>query len=130
MSNNLHYLNFVTDIKRAVFCLSNMNKEGAQTFLDHANGIYETLLKDNAALLTRMNFSEDWRKLYIHSIDISTLELQKYCEELLTFSSIIFSRATNDFIGPELEKMDGSPNSAKAHQLEPKSHPSHITPSA
>src|SRR5690242_14772635 len=95
MSNpNPYYLHFVTDLKRVVFCLLNKNTSGAQTFMEHANTIYESKLKtDSVFAVVAQNFDTVWDTLYHTALTGDEREQKEFTEQILTLSSIVMLRS-------------------------------------
>jgi len=89
--NNLYYSHFVSDLRRAVFCLYNNNDSGSKTFLIHAHSIYEKYLKrQNNRVID--SFDSLWQEMYNADIPCNGDDRRKHCEKILTLSSIIFLR--------------------------------------
>lgn len=94
MSTSPFYLHFVTDLRRVVFCIQNKNSDGARTFLAHAHSIYEQYLKhDGIRNTVAENFDDVWMKIFQRTMPQAPEDCQKYAEEILTLSSIIFIRS-------------------------------------
>ncbi len=95
--NNTYYLHFVTDLRRIIFCLNCKNVEGAQSFLDHANIIYETKLKQIMDGESKeIHIDELWLDVYKKELPISEKDQKELSEKLLTLSSMIFLRSTKN----------------------------------
>lgn len=109
-------LNFVTDLKRTVFCLQNGNSQGAETFLHHANSIYQKSLRGKDEVLN-LKLSDTWKELFKTDNLFSAQEKDRYCDKLLTLASLLFLRSSTEFLSPALKKMDGSPNSARSRDI-------------
>lgn len=113
MFRNNFYLHFATDLKRAVFCLTNNNDDGAITFLQHARLIYDShLTKETVLEVLQDDFVTAWETLSKQSFPTDKVEKQKYAEDILRISSLVFYRTT-----AHLQQMDG-PLSASASSLE------------
>jgi hypothetical protein len=96
MLPNKYCLHFVADLRRAVHCLVNNNLEGAKVFLDHAEKIYkENILNTQKEQLVFADTEALWKTLYKETIPEDIEYQKKHADKLLTFSSIIFSRAMN-----------------------------------
>src|SRR5258708_4990747 len=94
--NNFIYLNFVTDLKRAALCMTRNNIKGAKIFLDHAQKIYKTELKDEIIdKKLHFDFESMWNSLYKSKLPRDAFHRQRHADKLITLSSIIFSRVTN-----------------------------------
>ena len=94
--NNVFYLHFVTDLKRAVSCLGSKNVIGAKTFLDHAHKIYLEQLQYTDVHSQQLNIDKLWRDIYHCAIPTSAHSQQEYSEKILTLSSIIFVKSTKE----------------------------------
>jgi hypothetical protein len=97
MLTNRYCLNFVADLRRAVHCLTNKNLDGTKIFLDHAEKIFKEDITGTEN--ERLVFSEVealWKSLYGTELPISEEQQKKHADKLLTFSSIIFSRAMSN----------------------------------
>ena len=95
--NNSYYLHFVTDLRRVVFCVNNNDSVGAKSFFDHAHKIYEEKLKqimDGESKELRID--ELWLNLYSKNFPDIITEQKRLCEKLLTLSSMIFLRSTQN----------------------------------
>lgn len=113
MLRNNYYLHFATDLRRAVFCLMNKNTEGAHTFLLHAKGIYDNhFTQDDIGTILTNDFESRWLQLYKSDFPKEEEQIQKFSDELLTLSSLVFYRIT-----AHLQKLDG-PLSSVASNLE------------
>ena len=90
---NPYPLHFVSDLRRAFFCLTNRNYDGCRTFLDHAHSIYEKQLKDVSPPVCD-GFIEHWTKIYGFELNVNDdMGLKKFGDKLLTLSSMIFLRS-------------------------------------
>lgn len=113
MFKNNFYLHFATDLKRAVFCLTNNNDDGATTFLQHAKLIYDShLTKETILEVLHEDFISAWETIIKQEIPSNHVEKQKYAENILRLSSLVFYRTT-----AHLQQMDG-PLSTHASSLE------------
>lgn len=123
MLRNNYYLHFATDLRRAVFCLTNNNEDGARTFLLHAKHIYDTQFSDEERqhIITE-EFEKKWLSLYKREFPTNAESKEKFTEEILTLSSIVFYRIT-----ARLQAMDG-PLSADAATLTTPPVPAKETP--
>src|SRR5689334_4328793 len=95
--NNTFYLHFVTDLRRAIFCMENHNMNGAKTFLDHADKIYNEKLKQVMDGESKeLRFDELWLDLYHCELPKTEEQQKKFSEKILTLSSMIFLRSTKN----------------------------------
>ncbi|MEO6509227.1 MAG: hypothetical protein ABIO02_04690 [Patescibacteria group bacterium] len=95
--NNTYYLHFVTDLKRVVFCVNNKDAVGAKSFFDHAHKIYEEkLLQIMDGESKELRIDELWLNLYKPDFPTSENEQKRLSEKLLTLSSMIFLRSTQN----------------------------------
>lgn len=103
MLSNNYYLHFATDLRRAVFCLTNDNIDGTITFLAHAKDLYHKKLQDETInKLLSSSFENTWLSLISQPIPTDAVKKGQFAEELLTLSSLVFYRVT-----AQLQKMDG-----------------------
>lgn len=92
-----HYLDFVTDLRRAVYCLINQDNKNAITFLNHANRNYRLSLRKKRIKIDRalfFKFDNFWNEIYQVKIPTDKISKIKYADKLLTLSSLIYSRIT------------------------------------
>lgn len=113
MFRNNFYLHFATDLKRAVFCLTSNNDDGATIFIQHAKLIYNSHLTTETVLeVLKDDFVSAWETIMKQELPSNPVEKQKYAEDILRLSSLVFYRTT-----AHLQQMDG-PLSAQASSLE------------
>ena len=95
--NSTYYLHFVTDLRRIVFCMNNNDEDGAKTFMTHAHKIFEEkLMQIMDGESKELRIDELWLDIYNKKFPTSKELQEKYCEKLLTLSSMIFLRSTEN----------------------------------
>lgn len=82
---NIHYLNFASDLKRVALCLLDQSFAQAKVFAHHADKIYRSGLKLDS-------FPIAWQPLYRKMDKMADREASKLADKFLTLSSIIILR--------------------------------------
>lgn len=95
LNNETNSLDFVTDIRRAVYCILNKNIPTARSFLAKADFLVEHELKlGNVDKKLRFNFYNYWKNLYQQKkIPSDRKDQIKFADLLLTLSSKVFLRS-------------------------------------
>ena len=91
--NHRYYFDLVTDLRRIVYCIVCENKDGAEAFYKHAQKIYELhILPHELRTIIFKDLENIWKQVMEQPSPHGHDESQKYADQLLTISSIIFHR--------------------------------------
>lgn len=91
LNNKSYYFDFVTDLRRAVYCLTNNNLSSAKTFLKEADKLFEVKLKKNGDHLC-FDLYSSWKSIYKKPIPLNRKKQRQLSDTILTLSSKIFLR--------------------------------------